>query len=49
MGCAQVTSTTIVEPASGGKKMRIRNSFRKSDLHTDSITEEFEVLSNKLS
>lgn len=40
MGCAQASSAAVPAPAPPGaaKKMRIRNSFRKQDLHTDTIT-----------
>ena len=48
MGCAQANSIAVPQPSNAPKKMRIRNSYRKQDLHSDTITEHFEIRSNKL-
>jgi hypothetical protein len=48
MGCAQVNATSTPETPSNGKKLRIRNNPRRQDLHTDNITEEFSIISDKL-
>lgn len=41
MGCGQATTNAPNNTPNNNKKHRIRNSYRKLDLHSDNITEEF--------